>query len=302
MVSYMYFSKKKIQYKANIILNNILPQTRLWDKIYSFVLFIVRHHRIPKNQLVFNDVLYKMKTSNDILDPLRVFVTDKEFVKIYIKAIVGDKYNVSTIDIIRSVDQLNTYVFPANCCIKSTHGCGNITYRINNDKVDINLIKNWFKFNCYKMDREANYKTLIPKVIIEPIIMQPDYINDYNSIAITNYKIFCYHGVPKLIQVDVYHSKCHQQRKFFDCNWRELNFSIKVPKSNEEIQKPSKLSEMLMVSSKLSAAFSFVRIDLYTDKNQVLVGEITHCAGNAGGIFIPRIAEYDVSKLIFNNE
>ena len=49
----------------------------------------------------------------------------------------------------------------------------------------------------------------------------------------------------------------------------------------------------------LSAPFSFVRIDLYTDGQRVLVGEITNCSANAGAPFLPRTAEQQASKLMF---
>jgi hypothetical protein len=56
---------------------------------------------------------------------------------------------------------------------------------------------------------------------------------------------------------------------------------------------------MLTVAKALSRSFSFVRIDLYTDNRSVLVGEITHCSDNAGGVFLPRSAEKTASERMF---
>ena len=50
----------------------------------------------------YNDVLHRIKTSDDIIDPLRVFVSDKEYLKLYVRATLGDRYVVPTIDVIRS--------------------------------------------------------------------------------------------------------------------------------------------------------------------------------------------------------
>ena len=94
-----------------------LPHNRFGDKLFALVEFIKFHNRLPTRASTYNDVLYRIKASDDILDPLRVFVSDKEFVKLYVKAVVGDEYNVPTIDIIRSAAALDTSVFPAPCVI-----------------------------------------------------------------------------------------------------------------------------------------------------------------------------------------
>jgi hypothetical protein len=56
---------------------------------------------------------------------------------------------------------------------------------------------------------------------------------------------------------------------------------------------------MLTVASKLSEGFGFIRIDLYSDGKEVLVGEITNCDNGAGSGFKPKSAENLISKIIF---
>jgi hypothetical protein len=56
---------------------------------------------------------------------------------------------------------------------------------------------------------------------------------------------------------------------------------------------------MLAVARALSAPFSFVRVDLYSDDRRVLVGEITNCSANAGGVFLPPSAEQPASARMF---
>ena len=81
-----------------LILHTILPKNRPGDKIYSFFNFIVNHRgRFPRNRMLFNDYMYKIKTSNEIVNPLRVFITDKEFAKIYISVAPNDKAITTTI-------------------------------------------------------------------------------------------------------------------------------------------------------------------------------------------------------------
>jgi len=268
-----------------------LPFNRLGDRIYSTLLFIECHERPPNSSLTFNDILFHIKISDEIIDPLRVFVSDKEFVKLYVKAVVGEQYNVPTIDVIRSVGTVDDYVFPSDCCIKPTQASGDLIIRRNGDQIDRNRIKRWFNINYYRKHREANYKTLKPKVIIEPLI--------FNNSNIEDYKFFCFNGVPKLIQVDIDRYIDHK-RMFFDASWNELDFSISYPKANKQHNKPNNFLEMLDVATRLSAGFGFIRVDLYSDGTSCLLGEITNCHGSATERFIPLLGERKASDIIFN--
>lgn len=277
--------------KALKPLSHLLPRSKVVDKAYHGLLFFWKHGRLPRRDaLLWNDMLYRVKTSDEILDPLRVFVTDKEFVKTYVRKVVGDQYAVPTLAVLTSPAQVDEYDFPPQCCIKPTHASAEIILRTKGEPVDRERIKGWFALNYYLKSREPHYQRLTPKVIVEPLIFGSDTIEDY--------KIFCYEGEPRIIQVDVERFTGHK-RKFFDAEWNELDFSIIYPRASYAIPRPDTLAEMLSVARALSRDFSFVRIDLYTDNRSVLVGEITHCSDNAGGVFLPRSAEKTASEKMF---
>jgi hypothetical protein len=271
-------------------LRMILPENRFGDRLYAFLRFVHRHKRRPTQAPVFNDMLYQLKASGEISDPLRVFVSDKEFVKLFVKAVVGDEFNVPTLAVLRSPGEVDRYDFPPDCCIKPTQASGRVILRRNNEPVDRDCIKGWFALNYYRLHREANYKTLQPKVIVEPLL--------FNDTNLMDYKFFCYRGRPRMIQVDVDRYIDHR-RRYFDSAWNELDFSIIYPRADKKVEKPANLERMLEVASKLSEAFSFVRVDIYSDGQSCLVGEITHCAEGAGGRFIPLESEQRISKLVF---
>jgi hypothetical protein len=274
-----------------LIPNDLIPRNIWGDKIWSLRKFLREHKRLPSNKLIFNDVLFKIKNSDEITDPLRIFTTDKEFVKLFVKSIVGDKYNVPTIAVLRNITEIDTFIFPETCCIKPTQGCGKVIFRKDNEELDVAQIKDWFKLNYYKPGRERNYKNLKPKVIVEPIIFGGDPLD---------YKIFCFNGKPKMIQVDFDRFSSHS-RNLYDIHWNELPFSTKSQKKPSGLTKPENLNELLEIAQKLSEYFTFVRIDLYTNSKEIMVGEITHCAENALGTFYPSSAEIDASKLIFES-
>jgi hypothetical protein len=268
-----------------------LPHTRFFDNLYHRTLFLLKHGRLPKKQLLWNDVWFQIKTSGEIENPLRVYVSDKEHVKDYVRQTVGDQYNVPTIAVLRSPAEVDTFDFPARCAIKPTHASTQVCLRSNGEPIDRERIKKWFSLNYYHSGRERNYRSLRPKVIVEPLIFDTTNVEDY--------KIFCWHGVPKFVMVDIDRHTNHM-RKLFDTQWNEQDFSMTYPRAPGVLPKPATLDDMLRVARALSAPFSFVRIDLYTDGQRVLVGEVTNCSANASAPFLPPSAEKFASAQMFS--
>lgn len=268
-----------------------IPFTRAGDELWAYFSFQKHHGRAPTKKMLLNDVLYRIKTSDEILYPLRVFTSDKEWVKLYVKALVGDKYNIPTLAVIKDPATIDTTRFPKRCCIKPTHLSGAVILRQNGEVLDRELIKSWFTMNYYKRKREANYQRLVPKVIVEPLIFDNNNVDDY--------KFFCYRGQAKLIQVDR-NRQTEIQRLMYDRQWQVQDFTIAYPKAPDEVAAPYNLKEMLRVAEVLSRNFGFIRVDLYSDGQQCLVGELTNLPGNASRQFFPRDAEERASQIIFN--
>ena len=86
-----------------------------------------------------------------------------------------------------------------------------------------------------------------------------------------DYKLFCFHGVPKMIQVDAERFHRHT-RNFYDVRWNRLPVTYLYPRGPED-EEPPLLEEMLGVASQLASKFSFVRVDLYANRRACLRGE-----------------------------
>ena len=277
--------------KALYHMRRRLPYNRMADNLFHRVLFYRKHHRLPSREMLWNDMWFRVKTSGEIEQPLRCFVSDKELVKQYVRETIGDEHNVPTLAVLRTPAEVDAYEFPANCCVKPTHASAQVILRVDGaPAVDRERVKSWLALNYYKMGRERNYMALEPKVIVEPLI--------FGSAAVEDFKIFCWNGEPKLVQQD-FDRYTNHTRKFFDVDWNEQDFSTVYPRLDRPTPKPESLAKMLEVARKLSAPFSLVRIDLYTDNERVLVGEITNCSANAGELFLPRSAERKASKMVF---
>lgn len=277
---------------AHSLLNKVLPYNDTSDYILNYIKFVKDHNRLPSKRDNFNDYLYRIKNSDEIMNPLRQFVSDKYLLKSYVKSKVGDKYNVPTIAVLQSYEELIDFTLPENCCIKPTNASQAVILRKNNEPVDLEQTKEWFNYNYYKTTRERNYKYLKPMVIIEPLL--------FDSKDLMDYRIFCYKGVAKLICIDIGKFSGYQ-RIFYDRDWNKQDFSLQYPLYEGVIEKPKNINEMLKVAEHLSSDFDFIRIDLYSDGNQCFVGEITNCHAAASQSFIPLISEKKASNIIFKD-
>jgi len=270
------------------------PKNNLGDKLFSIIHFIKAYKRLPNsNQKLLSNYLFEIKHSAEGYNPLRAYVSDKAFVKDYVRAKVGEDFNVPTIAVLNSFSDCCSFEFPDRCCIKPTHLSGIVILRKHGETIDFDAMQKWFQINYYEIGREKNYRYLQPKVIVEPLI--------FDSTNNEDYKFFCYKGKAKFIQIDV-DRFTDWTRLYFDREWNEQDFSIIKPKSKKQFLKPANFTKMLQVADKLSSEFEFVRVDLYTDENDIFVGEITNWPENGYGYFVPKSGEVVASKMLFSEE
>jgi hypothetical protein len=268
----------------------LLPKTRAFDYGFALIQFLKAHRRLPrKSGGGLNDALFYIKTSNEMLDPLRAFVSDKAQVKQYVKAKIGDDYNVPTIAVIGSYEEALDFPYPADCVIKPTHMSGEVIFRRAGSAVDFMKVRTWFDVDFYYLTREANYHHLRPKVIVEPYIFGRETVEDY--------KVFCLHGRPFIIQVD-FDRHTHHTQNLYTTDWEMLPFAISNSIGPGR-SKPINLNELIGLAAKLSDEFNLIRIDLYTDDRMILVGEITNCHQAARGRFLPAEGEKIMSRILF---
>src|SRR5262245_35465416 len=275
------------------LMRRILPRNRWGDALYSVGLYWRKHRRMPRlwRPTTFNEKLLALKLSGESLDPLRQFVSDKEFLKDFVRARLSDAYNVKTIAVFDSIDQLRNFDWPSDCVVKPTHLSGELVIR-RNGKPDISLAQmdGWLRTNYYDIDRERNYRNLKSKIIVEDLLL------DTTENIPNDYKIFCFSGKPKFIQMDIDRFGRHQ-RSSYSLNWNKLPFTSLYPQAQESFPRPSRLSDMIEVASRLARGLKFVRIDLYAVGNDIKVGEMTSWPGNGVSPFIPEDADAVVGRL-----
>lgn len=279
---------RKIEFWGAI--SAMLPKTEFGDRIYSFSKFVRVHHRLPlRDRMMFNDQIYNSKLAPEILNPLRTYSTDKEFFKRLVKAELGQQHCVPTLAVFSTDTEVDAFKFPSSFCVKPTHMSGEVMI-VKQGTPDRTKMKKWLKMSHYPKSRERNYKFLTPKVIVEPLIFDEDDISDY--------RIFCYNGEPRLICLDL-GKYSNYKRVFFTTDWKKQNYSLGYPLYEDSIEKPECLNEMLEAAAVLSKGLYFVRVDFYTNGKEFYLGELTHAHASASQRFIPVSAEKEASEMVF---
>lgn len=236
-----------------------------------------------ENPLLFNDKLQWLK--RHWRDPKAVICADKYAVRKYVAQKIGEEYLIEMYDVFTSVDDIDIFKLPKSFTMKGTHGSGyNIICK---DKSQINwgkefvLMKTWLKINYFWSSREWVYKDIPPRIICEKLL-KDDKTND-----VRDFKIFCFNGEPKLIEVDFDRFVDHK-RNIFDIEWNLLDVKMKYPTDHSvKIEKPKKLKKMLELSRKLSEDFPHVRADFYYVDNKIYFGELTFFPDAGAGKVIP---------------
>ena len=208
-------------------------------------------------------------------------MVDKYEVRKFIEDRVGDGYLIPTLGVWDKAEDINFDSLPDEFVLKCTHDCGGLIICRDKTKLDREAAKKklskCLNHNFYYQGREWPYKNVTPRIYAEK------YMSDPNEEQLSDYKVFCFNGVPKIIQVD-YDRYTGHKRQFFDTEWNRMDVSFHFPSDTKKrIAKPSVLEEMLELAKKLSLGFPHLRTDFYIIGNKLYVGEMTFFHGTGFG-------------------
>ncbi len=231
---------------------------------------------LQKPQLYNEKVQYaKLFYRNENLKRL----VDKYEVRQYVAEAIGENYLTKLYGIYDSVEEIPFNALPDKFVMKLTNGSGYNFICENKDKKAIKQIKKkfkkWLNVDFYMLGREWAYKDVRNRIICEEFLEcdEPYGLNDY--------KVFCFGGVPRMIQVD-YSRFAGHKRNLYTPEWEFIDEKVAYENDkNADIKKPENLDEMLMCAEKLSKGFPHVRVDFYNIGKRLVFGEMTfyHGAG-----------------------
>lgn len=246
-------------------------------------LFEVGAHLDLQNPKTFNEKLQWQKLNN--IHPEYSDLVDKYLVKESVGRKIGFDHIIPTLGVWEKVDDIDFCKLPNQFVIKTTHDSGGVA--IVKEKTPKSLshakkiLNRSLKKNYYYEHREYPYKEVMPRIIAEK------YMVDESGTELKDYKIFCFDGEPKAIQVD-YDRFVEHKRNIYDTEWNRLPFTLKFPTDwDREFDKPKNLDKMLEIASILSSGYPHLRVDLYNINGQIYFGELTFFHGSGFEKFTP---------------
>ncbi len=145
--------------------------------------------------------------------------------------------------------------------------------------------------NFYTLYREWQYKKITPRIIIERFIEgDPEF-------DLIDYRVFCSHGIPQLIQVEI-DTYSNHTRAFYDIGWKRQPYTYNYPLTEKQVPRPKKINEMLEIASQLTNSLNFCRVDFYIENEKIIVGELTFTPIAGYALFQPIDFDFELGELI----
>ncbi|GGZ70404.1 ATP-grasp fold amidoligase family protein [Algibacter mikhailovii] len=214
--------------------------------------------------------------------PLHTICADKYGVRAYIEETIGDNYLVPLLYMTKNVKDItpeNLPNFPL--IIKTNHDSSGGVFVYDKTKIDWNetrsSLKKRLKKNYYPQSKEWQYKNIDPCIIVEKLLI------DKNGNIPNDYKVHCFNGKVNMISVDVGRDSDDHYRNWYNAEWQREPYAWssskgegkKTDPSDEDVDKPLTLDEMIVLSEKLSKPFCYVRVDWYDVDGKLYFGELT---------------------------
>lgn len=246
------------------------------DEPYLKMMFYVRMDKKLdlKSPKTFNEKLNWLK----LHDRKKVYtvMADKLRAKEFVSNMIGEEYIVPVYAAWDSVNDINYDELPNKFVLKTNHDSGSV--RICKDKVTFdkkaasNVLNKSMKHNYFYFAREWPYKNIERKIFAEKYLEMGD--------ALVDYKVMCFNGEPRIIQVN-YVSETRHTQDFYDVNWEltEISQEYYAPCSGCKSEKPKFFDLMIEKSRILAQNTYFLRVDWFEAEGKLYSGELTFFDG-----------------------
>lgn len=192
------------------------------------------------------------------------------------------------------MEEIDWNTLPEKFILKCTHASGANIICTDKNKLNIEEVqkklKRWLKKNWYWYGREWPYKNIKPRIICEYFLSDTDNTPD-------DYKVLCFNGKAKLIQLHIDRYGSHKQ-DFYDIEWNKRYITQGFENSEIVYKEPKQLKEMIRLSELLSTDIMHVRVDWFIIKERLYFGEMTFFDGSGWAPFDNEKYDYLLGKWI----
>ena len=247
-----------------------------------------------ENPKTFSEKLQWLKLN--YRNPIQIIMVDKYEAKHFIAKHVGEQYVIPTLAVWDSVEDIDIDALPNQFVLKTTHDSGGIVICKDKSTFDFEAAKAKLRASLRqdysRIAREWAYQNVPRRIIAE------EYISELGNDDLLDYKMYSFHGEPKLTVVcSGRFSKSGTRMNFYDIDWKPMgiHFSHCPPLSTEH-HKPETYDEMKRLTVKLSKECPFLRVDFYEIKGRLYIGELTLFPGAGFERFRPISKDYELGE------
>lgn len=232
----------------------------------------------------FYDKIIWMSVNSDT--SLWTKLADKVKVREYVAERCGEGILPELYATYESAVDIEFSTLPDAFAIKTNNGCASNYLVRSKAETDLESVRmklaRWLRFPYGELTGQLHYAKIPPRILAEELLFQKA---DPQAMLI-DYKFYCFCGEPRYcfvvsnrrLEAGNAHAKM-----MYDINWKGLEKSFVHGTQLAPVDKPSRLKEMIEISSRLSEGIPFVRIDLYEVNKVIKFGEMTFMPGlNAG--------------------
>ncbi len=287
--SIFYLIRRKLQ----VVAHKIFPD-EMMSKIYFRI--VLKKKLNLSNPMTFNEKLQWLKLNYYPNNPLVIQCSDKWMVRKYIS---NKGYKDTLVPLLgrwRRAENIEWDKLPDKFVLKCNHGCAYNIVCSNKSKLNksvvVNQLNKWMKEDFGAFNIELHYSKIYPHVII-----CEEYLGDEKGI--TDYKFFCFNGIPRFIYVS--NNLIHDRQAeigFFNLDGTKMPIKRDDYTDILEIQLPDFYDEMLKMSYDLSSDFPFVRVDFFLANDRYYFAEPTFTPGACMMPFTPDKYDLKLGKML----
>ena len=224
------------------------------------------------NPKTFNEKLQWLKIHDR--NPLYTKLVDKYEVKQYVSNRIGSDHIIPTYGVWERFEDIDFKALPDQFVLKTTHDSGGVVICKGKDHFDLDKarkkLNRSLRRNFYYKTREWPYKSVQPRILAEKFMV------DESGIELKDYKVLCFNGEPKLIELHQGRFTEIHYQDFYDIDWNKTTICNIHEQPHPDIApKPICLDDMLECSRILSADIPHVRVDWYVINESLYFGEMT---------------------------
>lgn len=297
---------KKFVKKPGLLISYLLSKKYI-EILFPDKFFLKLKYRVEmgkklnlKNPKSFNEKLQWLKLNDR--NPEYTKMVDKYEAREYVAEKIGEEYLIPLLGVWDSVDDIDFESLPDKFVLKCTHDSGGVVVCRDKSKLNINDARKKLDVclhrDFYKLTREWPYKDVKPRIIAEKFMVDKN--EEKTQTGLTDYKFYCFNGVPKYAYVSL-GLENHKTAKisFVTLDWEIAPFGrTDFAEFKSLPPKPTKFDEMIKLATVLSKDIRFLRVDFYEIDEKIYFGELTFFPGSGYTEINPEEWDYKLGDMI----